>query len=103
MPPSLDLKILLPYIRGQVIAFRDSGLKWSAISAKLRLPISTCYNIFLRRDSPNGASAPRSGRPREWSKRDERKIIRIARLYPKYSYEQLRFEAGVTLSNTTLR
>jgi transposase len=93
-----------PYVRGQIIGLRDAGLKWSDIERKLHVPISTCYDIYSRKDlTSDGRSAPRSGRPRLWSKRDERKVVRIARLKLFLTYTQLKFEASVTFSHSTIR
>jgi hypothetical protein len=78
------------YIRGQMVGLWEGGLTLREVSAKLQLAKSTCQSIFYRKDStPNGKSAPRSGRPRLWSKCDERKLIRTVRIKQDLTYSQL--------------
>ena len=50
----------------------------------------------------NGESKPRSGRPQLLTDRDRRYIIKHARLNPRLTYSQLKSEAGLTCSRTTV-
>ena len=55
------------------------------------------------KETGNHDNKPRSGRPRTYSPRTEKLILRIVRKEAKITFEDLRKEAGLTLSNNTLR
>jgi hypothetical protein len=91
-----------PYVRGQIIGMRDMGAKWVEIEEKLGVPESTCRSIYSRKeDSPEGRSQDRSGRPKSYTKRDERKLVREARLNPTSSYRELSSAANWSSSKRT--
>jgi len=50
-----------------------------------------------------GHNLPKSGRPKVYTHRDYRKLLRHIRLYPKDTYEQVRTAIGCTFKNDTIR
>jgi hypothetical protein len=91
------------YERGQIIGAAKCSVKPSAICTELSLSRRTVQTTIdsepLRK---NGASQPQSGRPRTYSERDERLLLRVVRQFPKYTYAQLRAFTGLKLCNSTL-
>ena len=51
----------------------------------------------------NGVSQPRQGRPKSYSDRDERSILRIIRKDPTLSYSQVKRQSRLKISERTLR
>jgi len=58
--------------------------------------------ILLATERQDGHSKPRPGRPREWDSRFERRVLRIARMTPKTTYQQMREQLGTYPSHDTL-
>ena len=50
----------------------------------------------------DGESAPRSGRPKLLERYEERNILRLVRLHPKWTYKTLLKEAGLEVSHRTV-
>ena len=59
--------------------------------------------IYWATTRAKGQSAPRKGRPKSYSPKDERCVIWHARRKPKCTYSDLRTDTSLTLSNNTLR
>jgi len=94
---------LTPYERGQIIGAAKCGVKPSAICIELSLSRCTVRTTINSKPlRKNGESQPRSGRPRTYSERDERLLLRVVRQFPKCTYAQLRAFTGLKLCNFTL-
>ena len=84
-------KELTPYQRGEIAGARKIGSSWTTIKDTFKVAIRSARNtvaIASRRD--NGASQRRQGRPKSYSDRDERSILRIIRKDPTLSYSQVK-------------
>ena len=92
-----------PYQRGIIVGAIDGGATPGAIQKAHEIPKSTAQAIVRNaRTSNDGQSAPRSGRPKSLSIRDQRHTLRIARRDPKITYAKLAEQAGVTCSHDTI-
>lgn len=68
---------LTPSKRGRILQCRDDKISVRGISEKLGIPKSTVQNTINREDRYHTRnSLPRSGRPKKYSIRDERKLVR---------------------------
>jgi transposase len=95
---------LTPYARGKIIGAAESGKSPSCIATSQKLSRSTIYHtIYADPERNEGQSKPRSGRPKLYTDRDERRILRQVRLYPKCTYADVRRACAVTLCDTTLK
>ena len=95
---------LTPYERGQVIGAAKCGVKPNAISTELSLSRWTVRTTLSREPlRKDGASQPQSGRPRTYSERDERLLLRVVHQFPKFTYAQLRAFTGLKLCTSTLK
>ncbi len=93
---------LTPYKRGIVNGAVQYGATPKYIAAQERLPESTVrWTISRAPLRQNGVRKPRSGRPPIVTDRARRHIIRIARLNPRITYEDLKKESGHTYSKAT--
>jgi transposase len=81
---------LIIYERAITIGARIQGALYKKIVTQISRPISTIATT-LQRDAErvNGATKPRSGRPKKLTDRDERKILRIIRTQPKLKYTDI--------------
>ena len=61
---------------------------------------STLSLDYLRDE---GHSQLRSGRPKEYTEAEERKLIRHVRLYPKDTYVQVRTACDLSIKRTTIK
>lgn len=67
------------------------------------MPKSTVQDtIFKASERTNQQSAPRSGRPRQYTARDERYLLRVVRENPKYTYRKLKDHTKLNFSRKTL-
>jgi transposase len=102
-PNNQKRKELSPYTRGLISGYLRCGIKPSKISAELQIPYSTI--IFTRDQNDqrnNGNSLTRSGRPKILSERDKNHLFRVIRANPFISYNELREQTSITVSNDTL-
>ena len=80
-----------------------SGLTPAEIEKQCNVEESTVrYTVKQASSRPNGVSKPRSGRPKSISIRDQRHIIRIARLEPKITYRDLQEKTGIDCHRKTI-
>ena len=94
---------LTPIQRG----FIEGAIKFGASFSKVAEIVDcgkTTVSDTLRLTSErcNGESKPRSGRPRKWDIGLERRILRIVRVYSKWTYRQIRESIDDTLSKETI-
>ena len=95
---------LTPYERAQIIGAAKCGVNPSTISARLLHSRRTVRStLSLESLRSNGKSQPRSGRPKKYSKYDERLLVCIVHQFPKFTYTQLRAFTGLKLCDNTIR
>jgi len=94
---------LTPFQRGLVVGKASVGQSFRSIATSLKCSISTVSDTVLKSaERDKGRSLPRTGRPKLYSKRDVRKLVRIARQKPKLTYKQLKAEADMKCSRRTI-
>lgn len=94
---------LSQYMRGKIEFAAEIGAPRAEIAKTLNLPLTTVkYTLSKASQRHNGESLPRSGRPKEYSERDERAIVRIARRNPRIKYRDLILQAGIDLYRKTI-
>jgi transposase len=97
-------KELSPYVRGKIVGMAEKGGSVSEIQARFQVSRQAVRgSISKDPQRPEGESALRSGRPRIYTIRDERMMLRNLRLYPKSTFEERRRETGLEMSNTTIK
>src|SRR5947209_15880559 len=97
-------KELTPYERGKVVAYIDAGLTPTQVATTLKLPRTTIrQTVSLDPLRNNGASQPRTGRPKSYTMAEERLILRHVRLHPKDTYKDVKKACGTACSTTTLK
>ncbi len=102
-PNLLNRKELSPYQRGILVGRVSEGATTADIQKEFSLPESTIRTTITRASNRrNGASNPRSGRPKACSIREQRHIIRTARVNPRITYLDLIQTTGVNCSRTTV-
>ena len=96
-------KELTLYARGIIKGMEIGGSTPAQIATQLNLPRHTIRSTIqhdIERDQ--GLSKIRSGRPKEYTDRDERTILRLAQSDPKQTYQTLIKQAGVKCSRKTV-
>ncbi|KAF2193330.1 hypothetical protein K469DRAFT_234112 [Zopfia rhizophila CBS 207.26] len=94
---TLKRKELTVYKRGIIMGKHLEGATLPLISRSLSVPPQTVRDTILKAVSrPNGESALRSSQPKYYKERDERKIVRFARLSPFLKYSDLQKDSGLT-------
>ena len=94
---------LSPYERGLLVGASALGATAVEVEKVSGVPESIVRTTLSRAsERHNGETKPRSGRPGRLSIRDQRHIIRIARVQPTITYKNLQKEAGVVCSRSTL-
>jgi hypothetical protein len=82
-------KELSPSTRNIIIGLALGGENPSQIARQLKLPRSTvCDQITLWDSRDQCQSQPRSGRPKVYDARDERRIIRLVCQNPKLTWQK---------------
>ena len=95
---------LSPFARGKIVGAAQMGSNPSRIAAIQNLSRSTIRNTLrLNHERNDGQSKPRTGRPKLYTDRDERSILRQVRLHPKCTYADVRKACAITLYDTTLK
>jgi hypothetical protein len=90
---------LTPYARGKIIGAVQLGASPSTIVGVPNVKYSTKHTCN-RPQSYRRDFEARQGRPKIYSNRDERHMLRQVRLYPKCTYKEVREACGVSLCNT---
>jgi transposase len=89
-------------IRAGICAAQAFGGSLGEISIHFKVPKSTVKGILKRAPTqPDFESHARSGRPKVYTRYDERHILRIVRRNPKITYAQLKRELNIEFSNDT--
>jgi Transposase/DDE superfamily endonuclease len=95
---------LSPHIRSVIIGMHIAGQNASQIARILKLPGATIRDqirLFPQRHA--NQSLPRSGHPRVYTDRDERRILRIIRKEPKIRWRCLKLTTGLDISLWTFK
>jgi len=96
-------KELTPYQRGQIVGYSLLSCSPTEISASLNIPESTVRDTLKKApERHDGESSSRIGRPKLYSERDERQILRTVRLNPHLTYRQLQNQLPIKLSHDTI-
>jgi len=95
---------LSPHIRGVIIGMHIGGKNPSEIARILRLPRRTVRDQIHRFPQRHAnQSRPRSGRPRAYTERDERRILRLIRREPKIRWRCLKLTTDIDISLRTFK
>jgi transposase len=95
---------LKPHERGKVIGASIAGATPGRISTLLNIPDQTVRDTIsqdILRDDHK--SKPRTGRPKCYTERDERMLLRHVRQFPKQTYAQVMNETQLGFSRSTVR
>ena len=93
-----------PYQRGIALGMRIQGASKQVIADILdcsRGALRTSLSLDLLRNE--GASLPRTGRPKSYTEADERNLLRHVRLHPKDIYKQVILACGLSCSRNTVK
>ena len=95
---------LLPTTKGRIHGRSLAGQSSLRIEKHKTVPKSKIDHLLKRGEQRNTtANAPRTGRPRIYDARDERRVVCTVRLHPKITYEDLRRITSLNFANETLR
>nr|POF14165.1 hypothetical protein CFP56_03189 [Quercus suber] len=99
--PRSQLSVLTKH---RVWARCESGIRVAEVSRLENIPESTIRDLLRRAKTRRSLdNIPRKGRPRQWTKRDERAVLRAVRLHPKLTFNDLKKETGLDFSTSTLK
>jgi len=94
---------LTPFEKGQILQASRDGYSAHQIAQDFDREPSTITRWLKKASSqPQGQSLPRTGRPKSWSVRDQRRITRLIRQHPFWSYKRVKRELRLKLSVTTI-
>ena len=93
-----------PYTRGKMAGLYIAGMSQRQIVDVMKRGRDSARGaIALDILNTNGNSLPRPGRPRLYSDRDRRTILRNLRAFPKITFQQRREDTGLTMSNSYIK
>lgn len=93
---------LSPFQRGFLVGQAAQGRSYYGIAKAANLHKNTVRNVIQNTSlQQNGESRARSGRPPIVTDRDRRHIIRIARVNPRATYQELKEKTGHNFSKST--
>jgi hypothetical protein len=95
---------LSPYERGKIIGGHILGFSPTAIAIGLNQPRGTVFST-IQADTLRceGETKVRAGRPKEYTERDERALVRHVRLFPKHTYAEVIKELNFTIKKSTIK
>lgn len=94
---------LTPYTRGRIVGLASAGCSSASIARSVNCPDSTVRTTLKTAPSrDDGESAPRDGRPKILTSRDERHIIRRARIEPDITYLELKERCSLHCHEKTI-
>ena len=97
-------KQLSPNSRAQIEGARKVGGSWGEIATTFDIEKSTAqYTISQAPKRSKSATLLRKGAPETYSQRTERKILRIIRRNPKWTYARVSKEYGLGVSRSTIQ
>lgn len=95
---------LSPNKRGRATGMCAGGMSEVKVAVELEVSRRAVRNAKrLAALNTEGRSLPRSGRPRVYTDRDNRTMLRNLRLFPKNTFETRRRETGLGMSNTYIK
>jgi len=93
---------LSPYQRGKIERSRELGQSIRAIAKDTKFAASTVQTTLEINPQRNEAvTLQRSGRPKKYSTREQRRIVKFVRINPKSTYEDIRQNLHIYLSHDT--
>lgn len=94
---------LTPYLRGKILTYKECGWTERQIASRLEISKSGVHRtIDSHRSRIDGHSLPRSGAPLKTTPQDRRRILRVVKKNPDVTYDKIRTETGISISNTLL-
>jgi len=94
---------LTPVQRGFIEGAVKFGASFSKVAETVDCSRSAVkHTIDLAPERPDGNTKKRPGRPKKWDIRLERRILRVVRTFPKWTYRQIIDEIGDDLSKKTI-
>ena len=104
MPRRPGASQLSEYQKGQLITLKNNGLSNRAVAAQLGCDQKTVRNWWQRfLDEGNVKCKDRSGAPKKTDARQDRELVRQARLHPFTPVRTLRNEMGLVVSLSTVK
>ena len=95
--------LLTPFQRGKLVGAAEIGLSPAEIARTFNRPDSTVRNTLkIDRLRNEGNTRRRTGRPREYSDRDVRNLVKYVRLHPKDTWKEVKASTGLKFHKTTL-
>lgn len=97
-------KELTPYMRGKIVGAAAAGASIASLAQEFNLSRST-IRVTLSRDSlrTDGESRARTGRPKSYTDRDVRNLIRHVQTHPTDTYAQMRRALGTGHSSRIMK
>jgi hypothetical protein len=103
-PNVIKKKDLSLHSRGKIIGAYIAGVRPATIGRLFSTPDSTVRTTILKEDlRPHRLSLPKPGRPVEYSKRDERSVLRFIRSNPKTKYSVIKDQCSLEISHLTIK
>jgi transposase len=94
---------LTPYTRAKITTLHEEGAEIRHIADRLQISENTIkYTIKSDSQRSKGNTVQRKGRPKNYTERDQRSIIRFVRIHPKSTYRDIQQNLHVYLSHDTL-
>jgi len=94
---------LSPQHRAQIYGAPRYGVSVAEIASQENLPASTVKSVIKRVYLNGGTlSKPRNGRPKKYTDRSQRAIMRMIKLNPKITYTELLERLGSQFSKATI-
>jgi len=95
---------LTPYQRGLIVGGKASGARvCDIVLATSRSKSTVLATLRKAVERTEGESKPRSGRPKLYSDRVKRNLIRHCRLHPKHTYAQVRKALNSKISTSSIK
>jgi transposase len=95
---------LSPHTRSVIIGMKLGGKNGVQIADELKLPRSTVYNTINQSSNRDAnQSKPRSGQPKRYTARDERRVLRIVQQNPKMTWRAVMTALNLNVSKRTLQ
>ena len=95
---------LSPYTRAFIMGMKIAGKTPTQIALTVKTPARSIWTTIaqdaIRID---GKSRYRAGRPKCYTDRDERRLLRYVRLFPKHTYTQVGRELNLTFGKSTIK
>ena len=93
---------LSSYLRGKIERSHELGQGRTRISRSLEIPSSTVqYTLEQNPLRIDGESLPRAGRPKKYTEKDARRVVRFVRIHPKSTYREIKHNLHLYLSHDT--